>query len=80
MILLIQQRLQDDINKIADWTSDGKIVLNVSKTKTSPRNWKTTGKEAPDTNLKLTCNGSEIELITSQKLLGVILDNHLRFT
>lgn len=77
---VIQQRLQHDINKIADWTSDGKIVLNASRTKKSPRNWKTTGKEAPDTNLKLTCNGCEIELITSQKLLGVILDNHLSFT
>ena len=31
----IQQRLQDDINKIADWTSDKKMVLNASKTKSS---------------------------------------------
>ena len=29
----IQQRLQDDINKIADWTSDNKMILNASKTK-----------------------------------------------
>ena len=33
-----------------------------------------------DTNPKLTCNGSEIEQITLQKLLGVNLDNHLSFT
>ena len=29
----IQQRLQDDINNIADWTSDNKMVLNASKIK-----------------------------------------------
>ena len=29
----IQQRPQDDINRIADWTSDNKIVINASKTK-----------------------------------------------
>ena len=37
-------------------------------------------KKAPDTNLKLSCSGSEIEQITSQKLLGVKLDKHLSFT
>ena len=31
-------------------------------------------------NLKLSCNGSEIGQITSQKLLGVKLKNHLSFT
>ena len=30
---VIQQRLQHDINKIAEWTSDNKMVLNASKTK-----------------------------------------------
>ena len=29
---------------------------------------------------KLTCNGSEIEQITSHKLLGLKLDNHLSLT
>ena len=29
----IQQRLQDDINNIADWISDNKVVLNACKTK-----------------------------------------------
>ena len=39
----IQQRLQDDINKIADWRSDNKMVLNASK---SSRNWQATAKES----------------------------------
>ena len=76
----IQQRLQDDINNIADWTSNNKMVLNASKTKSLLVTGKRLEKKAPDTNLKLSCNGSEIEQITSQKLLGVKLDNHLSFT
>lgn len=76
----IQQRLQDDINRIADWTSDNKIVINASKTKSLLAIGKRLEKKAPDTNLKLTYNQSEIEQITSQKLLGVRLDNYLSFT
>ena len=76
----IQQRLQDDINNIADWTSNNKMVLNASKTKSLLVTGKRLEKKAPDTNLKLSCNGSEIEQITSHKLLGVKLDNHLSFT
>ena len=77
---VIQQRLQDDIIKIADWTYDNKMVLNASKTKSILVTGKRLEKKVPDTNLKLTCNGSEIEQITSQKLLGVKLDSHLSFT
>ena len=29
----IQQRLQDDINKLADWTSENRMALNAAKTK-----------------------------------------------
>ena len=57
---VIQQRLQNDINKIADWTSDNKMVLNASKTKSLFVTGKKLQKKAPDTNLKLACNGSEI--------------------
>ena len=62
----IQQRLQDDINRIADWTSDNKMVLNASQTKSLLVIGKRLEKKAPDTNLKLSRNGSEIEQVTSQ--------------
>ena len=61
----IKQRLQEDINKITDWTSDNKMVLNASKTKSLLVTGKRLEKKAPDMNLKLSCNGSEIEQITS---------------
>ena len=51
MILHIQQRLQDDINKIVDWTSDNKMVLNASKTKNLLVTGKRLEKKAPNTTL-----------------------------
>ena len=30
----VQQRLREDINRIADWTFENRIALNTSKTKT----------------------------------------------
>ena len=44
----IQQRLQDDINKIADWTSENRMVLNASKTKSLLVTGKRLEKKAPD--------------------------------
>ena len=35
----IQQRLQDDINKIADWTSENRMVLNATKNEKSACYW-----------------------------------------
>ena len=76
----IQQRLQHDINKIADWTYGNKMVLNASKTKSLLVTGKRLEKKALDTALKISCNSSEIEQVNSQKLLGAKLDSHLNFT
>ena len=54
------------------------MVLN--KTKTLLVTGKRLEKKVPDKALKIACNGSEIEQVTSQKLLGVTLDSHLNFT
>jgi len=56
------------------------MELNASKTKSLLVTGKRLEKKAPDTNLKSSCNGSEIEQITSQKLLGAKLGDHLSFT
>ena len=76
----IQQRLQHDINKIADWTYGNKMVLNASKTKSLLVTGKRLEKKALDTALKISCNSSEIDQVNSQKLHGVKLDSHLNFT
>ena len=76
----VEQRLQEDVSRIADWTSENRMVLNTSKTKTLLATGKRLKKKVPDKALKIACNGSEIEQVTSQKLLGVTLDSHLNFT
>lgn len=56
------------------------MVLDASKTKSLLVTGKRLEQKAPDTILKISCNGSEIEQVKSQKQLGVKLDNHLNFT
>ena len=71
----VQQRLQDrKTNRIADWTSENRMVLNTSKTKTLLITGKGLEKKISNKTLKIACNGSEVEQVTSQKLLGVTLD------
>ena len=55
------------------------MVLNTSKTKTLLVTGKRLEKKISNRALKIACNGSEIEQVTSQKLLGVTLDSHLNF-
>ena len=56
------------------------MVLNASKTKSLFETGKRLEKKALDMALELSCNGSEIEQVNSQELLGVKLDSHLNFT
>ena len=68
----VQQWLQDrKTNRIADWTSENRMVLNTSQTKTLLVTGKHLEKKISNKTLKIACNGSEIEQVTSQKLLGV---------
>ncbi len=76
----IQPWLQYDINKVADWKSENRMVFNASKTKSLLVTGKRLEKKAPDKDLKISCNVTEIEQVMSQKLLGVKLDSHLNFT
>lgn len=46
----------------------------------STYHWQTPGEETPDKILKISCIGSEIEQVTSQKQLGEKLVSHLNFT
>ena len=49
----IQQRLQDDIKKIANWTSENRMVLNATKTKSLLVTGKRLEKKALDKDLKI---------------------------
>ena len=63
----VQQRRQEDINRrIADWASENRMLLNTSKTKTLLVTGKRLEKKISNKALKIACNGSEIEQVTSQ--------------
>ena len=55
------------------------MVLSTSKTKTLLITGKRLEQKISNKALKIAYNGSEIEQVTSQKLLGVLLDSHLNF-
>ena len=57
----VQQRLQEDMNRIAYWTSENRMVLNTSKTKTLLLTGKRLEKKISNKALKIACNGSKIE-------------------
>ena len=55
------------------------MVLSTSKIKTLLITGKRLEQKISNKALKIAYNGSEIEQVTSQKLLGVLLDSHLNF-
>ena len=77
---VVQRSLREDRNRIADWTSENAMVLNTSETKTVLVTGKHLEKKISNKALKIACNDSKSEQVTSQKLLGATLDSHLNFT
>jgi len=71
----IAQTLQDDLNRIANWLADNKLVLNQSKTK-----WLLIGtrqKLELSLTTKVELHGKHIDRVSSFCYLGVTLDEHL---
>ena len=71
--------LQADVDKVAQWSNNNKMVLNESKTKTMLITGKRLSKKIDSTTLTLNLNSAELEQVHSQKLLGVTIDSHLSF-
>ena len=70
------QVLQADVGKVAQWTTDDKMVLNESKTKTMLVAGKRLHKKMSSTSLTVHVDSVEIEQVQSHKLLSVIIDIH----
>ena len=66
----INQVLQADVSKVAQWTIDNKMVLNESKTKTMLVAGKRLHERMSSTSLTVHVNSVELEQVQSQKLLG----------
>ena len=75
----LHQVLQADVGKVAQWTTDNKMVLNESKTKTMLVAGKRLHKKMSSTSLTVHVDSVEIEQVQSHKLLGVIIDTQLNF-
>ena len=71
--------LQADVGKVAQWTTDDKMVLNKSKTKTMLVAGKRLHKKMSITSLTVHVNSVELEQVQSHKLLSVIIDTQLKF-
>ena len=75
----LNQVLQADVGKVAQWTIDNKMVLNESKTKTMLVAGKRLHKKMSSTSLTVHVKSVELEQVQSHKLLGVIIDTQLNF-
>jgi hypothetical protein len=75
----LQVNLQHDIDKLCQWSDKNKMVLNADKTKSILITGKRLKSRMQLSSLPLTASDSNIELVSSQKLLGVIIDEHLTF-
>ena len=75
----LNQVLQAHVGKVAQWTTDNKMVLNESKTKVMLVAGKRLHKTMSNTSLTVHVNSVELEQVQFHKLLGVIIDTQLNF-
>ena len=76
---VLNQVLQAHVSKVAQWTTDNKMVLNESKTKVMLVAGKRLHKTMSSTSLTVHVNSVELEQVQFHKLLGVIIDTQLNF-
>ena len=78
MLMLIKV-LQADVGKVAQWTTENKMVLSESKTKSMLVAGKRLQKKMSSTSLTGHVNSVELKQVQSHKLLDVIIDTQLNF-
>ena len=75
----ISNGLQTDIDEILNWSADNKMILNETKTKSMLVTGKRLAKKMEQSTLQLHVNSTELEQVSSHKLLGVTIDSQLTF-
>ena len=73
------QVLQADVGKVAQWTTNNKMVLNESKTKGMLVAGKCLHRKMSSTSLTVYVNSVELEQVQSHKLISAIIDTQLNF-
>ena len=67
------------MDEVVRSSNENKMILNGSKTKCMMVTGKRLAKNMEEDQLLLKINGKRLEQVTSQKLLGVIIDDELNF-
>jgi len=75
----ISDGLHTDIEEILNWSADNKMILNETKTKSILVTGKQLAKKMEQSTLQLHVNSTELEQVSSHKLLGVTIDNQLTY-
>ena len=75
----LNQVLQADVGKVAQWTTDNEMVLKESKTKAMLVAGKRVHKMMSSASLIIYVNSVELEQVELHKVLGVIIDTQLNF-
>ena len=76
---VLNQVLQAHVGKVAQWTTDNKMVLNESKTKAMLVAGKRLHKTMSSTSPTVQVNSVELEQVQFHKLFGVIINTQLNF-
>jgi hypothetical protein len=76
------KRVEKDLTLICEWLRHNRLVINVAKTKAMFLSHLLRKSEENKTlikSLKINCDNVDIEFITETKVLGVIIDNELKY-
>ena len=75
---VVESNLQDSLNGVQQWCSINEMMLNPTKTKSIVHAPRQKHQRAP-LLLNLKINNENIECVSEHKLLGIIVDNELRW-
>ena len=77
---VIEERLNNDLNKIANWFSDNNLIINLKKGKTEYVLYGTAQRLAKSSELVIDINGQIINETETYEYLGVMMDKSLTYT
>ena len=77
----VNEALNEDLSPLDAWLISNKLSLNVAKTKSMLVSTKAKRKalNTSNQNLQVKINGTELEIVSKIKLLGVLLDSSLEW-
>ena len=81
-VSILRRNLQEDVSRLNIWYNKNSMVLSHTKTKTMLVTGKRLGKKLnkEDKSINIYLNDKQIEQVSSQKLLGIIIDDKVTFT